>query len=298
MRSKACDALRKQGYLFFSPESSAAVKPCMWSKRALRGGDMCYKHQFYGIESHRCIQMTPTLRCNQRCLFCWRSMEHEVENEIELTPETIVSGAQKLHKKGLAGYKPHKDVTPERWQAASETPNQVAISLSGEPTCYSQLPALVDLFKENGYTVFVVSNGTRPEVVEKLYPTQLYISLDAPDEETYTMLCRPKGDYWEQVLESLSLLSSRRSAVRVTLVKGLNDHSPEAYGRIIADANPDFVEVKGYMYLGYSRSRLSMDQMPEHAYVRSFAEKIAESAGYRIRDESPVSRVVCLEEDL
>ncbi|MDO9539628.1 MAG: 4-demethylwyosine synthase TYW1 [Methanocalculus sp.] len=298
MHSKACDALRKQGYLFFSPDSSAAVKPCMWSKRALRGGDMCYKHQFYGIESHRCIQMTPTLRCNQRCLFCWRSMENEVVHEIELTPDEIVSGVRKLHKKGLAGYKPHKDVTAERWSTATETPNQVAISLSGEPTCYSQLPQLVDLFKENGYTVFVVSNGTRPWVVQRLYPTQMYLSLDAPDEETYTMLCRPKGDYWERIQESLSYLSSRRSAIRMTLVKGLNDHSPEKYARIIADAAPTFVEVKGYMYLGYSRSRLSMEQMPDHAYVRSFAEKVARLSGYRIRDESPVSRVVCLEEEL
>ncbi len=269
----------------------------MWSRRALRGGDMCYKHQFYGIESHRCIQMTPTLRCNQRCLFCWRSMEHEPADEHELSPEVIVSGIQKLHKKGLAGYKPHPDVTSDRWHEATGSPNQVAISLSGEPTCYSHLPALVNLFRENGYTVFVVSNGTRPDVVAELFPTQLYVSLDAPDEETYTMLCRPKGDYWERILESLSILSSRRSAIRITLVKGINDYSPEAYGRIIADAAPTYVEVKGYMYLGYSRSRLSIEQMPDHAHVRSFAGKIARSAGYRIRDESPVSRVVCLEED-
>ena len=77
MPSGPCDALNKQGYLFFSPESSAALKPCLWCKRALAGGEMCYKHQFYGIDSHRCVQLTPTLKCNQRCLFCWRSFEHE-----------------------------------------------------------------------------------------------------------------------------------------------------------------------------------------------------------------------------
>ena len=43
---------------------------------------MCYKAQFYGIESHRCVQMTD-LRCNQQCLFCWRSFEHEVVEEEE-----------------------------------------------------------------------------------------------------------------------------------------------------------------------------------------------------------------------
>ena len=92
MPSAPCDALRKQGYLFFSPASSAALKPCLWCKRALTGGDMCYKHQFYGIESHRCVQMTPTLRCNQRCLFCWRSFEHEAAEEEECPPETILAG--------------------------------------------------------------------------------------------------------------------------------------------------------------------------------------------------------------
>ncbi|HUW85716.1 MAG TPA: 4-demethylwyosine synthase TYW1, partial [Methanoregula sp.] len=45
MPSTPCDALRRQGYQFFSPVSSAALKPCMWCKRALGGGEMCYKHQ-------------------------------------------------------------------------------------------------------------------------------------------------------------------------------------------------------------------------------------------------------------
>jgi tRNA wybutosine-synthesizing protein 1 len=104
MPSAPCDALRRQGYQFFNNTSSAALKPCMWCKRALKGGDMCYKHQFYGIDSHRCVQMTPTLRCNQRCLFCWRSFEHEVKEEEECSPETILAGIHKFQKKALAGF--------------------------------------------------------------------------------------------------------------------------------------------------------------------------------------------------
>ncbi len=56
-----------------------------------------------------------------------------------------------------------------------------------------------------------------------------------------------------------------------------------------------FVEVKGYMYLGYSRKRLVRENMPEHELVRSFAEKIAAVCDYRIKDENVLSRVVCLE---
>ncbi|KUG19091.1 MAG: 4-demethylwyosine synthase TYW1 [Methanomicrobiaceae archaeon] len=295
MHSEACEALKRQGYQFFTPTSSAALKPCMWNKRALRGGEMCYKHRFYGIESHRCIQMTPTLRCNQRCLFCWRSFEHEVTEEEECPPEVILASVKRLQKKALSGYKVSSYVEPERFSEALD-PNMVAISLSGEPTCYSALPELIDRFRDGGYTTFLVSNGTRPDVLARCRPTQVYISLDAPDRETYLRICRPRRDYWERIGESLALLGSRRSAIRITLVEGENDFAPDRYAAMIQDSGASFVEVKGYMHLGYSRYRLERDQMPLHDRVRAFADLIAEHCDYAIRDESPVSRVVCLEQ--
>ena len=296
MLSEPCDALRRQGYQFFSKTSGAALKPCMWCKRALMGGDMCYKHQFYGIDSHRCVQMTPTQRCNQRCLFCWRSYEEEMVETEECSPETILASVHKFQKKALAGYNAVLDntVTPEKWQEALE-PKHVAISLSGEPTLYSQLPALIDLFNDKGYTTFLVSNGTNPDILRRCQPYQMYVSLDAPDQDTYIAVCRPKEDYWERVNESLTLLGTRRSAVRITLVKDLNDFAPEKYAAILQNSGASFVEVKGYMYLGYSRNRLARENMPEHERVRAFAEKIAAASDYRIKDENKLSRVVCLE---
>jgi len=301
MPSTPCDARIRQGYLFFSPKSSAALKPCLWCKRALTGGDMCYKHQFYGIDSHRCVQMTPTLRCNQRCLFCWRSFEHEVEEEEECPPETILAGVHKLQKKALAGYNSvlGNTVTDERWQEALK-PRHVAISLSGEPTLYSRLPELVDLFNANGYTTFVVSNGTNPDMIARCRPFQQYISLDAPDCETYERTCRPMGNaeaFWDRIRESLGKLRAKRSAVRITLVAGVNDTDPEGYARIIQDSGATYVEVKGYMYLGYSRNRLQRNNMPEHAQVRDFAERVSSSCDYTLRDENPLSRVVCMERE-
>jgi tRNA wybutosine-synthesizing protein 1 len=296
MPSRPCDPLRRQGYQFFSPASSAALKPCMWCKRALQGGAMCYKHQFYGIDSHRCVQMTPTLRCNQRCLFCWRSFEHEPKEEEECPPETILTGIRKYQKKALAGYNAVLDntVTEERWQEALD-PKHVAISLSGEPTLYSQLPELINLFTSNGYTSFLVSNGTNPEMLRRCNPFQLYVSLDAPDRETHRKICRPVEDSWEQVQESLRLLGGRRSAIRITLVKGLNDIAPDRYAAILQDSGARFVEIKGYMYLGYSRNRLARENMPEHTEVRAFAEKVAAACDYRFKDENGLSRVVLLE---
>jgi len=268
----------------------------MWCKRALAGGEMCYKHQFYGIASHRCVQMTPTLRCNQRCLFCWRSFEHEMPEETQCPPETILAGVHRLQKKALAGYNAVLDntVTDEKWKEALD-PKHVAISLSGEPTLYSRLPELIDLFNKNGYTTFIVSNGTNPDMLARCRPYQQYVSLDAPDEETYEKTCRPMGDFWDRINESLRMLGSRRSAVRITLVRGLNDIAPEKYAALLQDSGATFVEVKGYMYLGYSRNRLARENMPEHDRVRLFAEQVAAACDYKIRDENRLSRVVCLE---
>jgi len=205
----------------------------------------------------------------------------------------------KLQKKALAGYNAVLDntVTEERWKEALE-PKHVAISLSGEPTLYRQLPELINLFNKTGYTTFLVSNGTNPDMLARCNPYQMYVSLDAPDEKTYLSLCRPLENYWDEVKESLSLLNSRRSAVRITLVKGCNDFAPERYAKLLQESGPMFVEVKGYMYLGYSRKRLVRENMPEHGQVRSFAEKIAAACDYRIKDENVLSRVVCMEREL
>lgn len=297
MPSPPCDlpraALTRQGYLFVDRSSTAAVKPCLWCRRALGGGAACYKQQFYGIESHRCVQMTPTLRCNQRCLFCWRSFEHEPAEEVELAPEALLGALPRLQKQALAGYKVH--VAPERFDEAAH-PRHVAVSLAGEPTLYSQLPRFLDLCTDAGMTTFLVTNGTRPWVVRDCRPFQTYVSLDAPDEATYLRVCRPAdASAWELLGESLALLGARRSAIRTTLVAGLNDHDPAGYGALVRDSAPTYVEVKGYMHLGYSRLRLTASHMPSHERVRAFASQVARHAGYIVQDENAASRVVVLE---
>ncbi len=294
-------SLHRQGYNFIADGASAAVKPCMWCKRALRGGESCYKHQFYGIDTWKCVQMTPTLRCNQRCLFCWRSMENEILSETELSQEEIVAAIPKMQKKGLSGDKPYTD--PARWEEATEHPTQYALSLSGEPTLYSKLPELIDLLREDpNNSVFVVSNGTMPSVIRRIRPTQLYLSLDAVDESSYEKICRPIGDpaaMWGNIQTSLSLLKQKeeegiRTAVRITLVNGYNDTDEEGFAKIIEEAQPLFVEVKGYMYLGYSRMRLTEMHVPDMETIRRFAAGVAQLCNYEIVDENVPSRVVCL----
>lgn len=48
------------------------------------------------------------------------------------------------------------------------------------------------------------------------------------------------------------------------------------------------------MFVGFSRQRLKLENMPRHNEVKDFAIKIAEYAGYKIIDESSPSRVVLL----
>ena len=67
---KPSTALSKQGYHLVG--SHSGVKICRWTKSQLRGRGGCYKHSFYGIESHRCMEATPSLACANKCVFCWR----------------------------------------------------------------------------------------------------------------------------------------------------------------------------------------------------------------------------------
>jgi hypothetical protein len=97
---------------------SAAVKPCLWLNRSLRGGDQCYKHHFYGISSHRCVQMTPTLECNHHCLHCWRPIDDPVPGIAPLEPAKLLEGILLGQQKFLSGYGGAKTTDLERLKEA------------------------------------------------------------------------------------------------------------------------------------------------------------------------------------
>ncbi|HIP63110.1 MAG TPA: 4-demethylwyosine synthase TYW1 [Archaeoglobus profundus] len=272
----------------------SAVKTCFWLKKSLKNEGVCYKQKFYGIQSHRCLQMTPALICNQHCVHCWRPLELLTNIEGWDDPEFIVEESIKAQRKLLSGFWGNEEVDKKKLEEAYN-PNQVAISLIGEPTLYPYLPELVEEFKKRGFTTFVVSNGTRPEMIESVEPTQLYISLTAYDEESHLRLNRPVRSFWDNIMKSLEIMSQKtcRTVIRLTLIKGYNMDA-EKFAPLIEKASPMFVETKAYMYLGYSRLRLPREAMPEHEEVRRFAEELAKITGYEIADESVVSRVVLL----
>jgi tRNA wybutosine-synthesizing protein 1 len=291
-QNQATQTLTRQGYHLVG---GGAVKPCMWLRRAMRGGDQCYKHHFYGISSHRCVQMTPTLECNHLCLHCWRPIDDPVPATAPLEPEALLDGILLGQQKFLSGYGGAKTTDMERL-AEARRPKHVALSLMGEPTLYPYLKELIDLIRLRGMTSFVVSNATNPKVLAELQPTQLYLSLNAPDEELYRRVCRPAADLWPRILESLEIIKQHRcrSVIRLTLVRGLNMERPEDYARLIARAEPDYVEVKAYMHLGRSRDRLTREAMPQHYEIMEFARTLGEALGYELEADVPLSRVALL----
>ena len=294
------DDYTKQGYRVIGQNSAAKV--CLWTRKSLIGKGECYKSKFYGIPSWRCLQMTPSLfQCTQRCLFCWRKVEATLDLRSGLPPDEpkeIIDGCIADQRELLSGFKGNPNVNMRKWREAQE-PTNAAISLAGEPTMYERLGELIEEFHRRGFTTFLVTNGTLPERLRALgtEPTQLYITVAAPDESTYKEICRPQfADGWARLNESLELMPSFgcRKVIRLTLVKGLNLKDASEYAKLIERASPNFVEAKAYMHVGFARSRLSLENMPSHEEIRDFSMKLARETGYEIADESEASRVVLL----
>ena len=294
--------LKKQQYEVVG--NHTRVKTCHWTKSDLRGEGGCYKNRFYGINSHQCIQMTPTFVCNNACVFCWRDLRYHtqpaMENGID-EPYDIVDGTIKAQRKLLSGFGGNEKTSEEKFERAM-SPQHVAISLDGEPTLYPKLAELINEYKKKKFSTFVVSNGLLPERIEKLLeepPTQLYISVDAPNEELFNIIDRPIiKNAWAGLMKTLSLLpkirEKSRTVLRFTLIKGMNMTNPDQWASIIKLSQPMFVEVKAYMWVGMSRERLEQANMPLHDEIKQFALELAKHSDYKLIDEHEPSRVVLL----
>ena len=244
--------------------------------------------------------MTPVVKCNERCVFCWRDhVGHAYElGDVEWDdPAAVADASIELQRKLLSGFGGNETVPRERFEESME-PRHVAISLDGEPTLYPYLPALIEEFHDRDITTFLVSNGTNPEMLAACEPTQLYVSVDAPDRGTYERTVRPLADdAWERLVETLDVLAGKehtRTVIRTTLVEGHNMCRPAWYAAMCDRADADFVELKAYMHVGHSRGRLDRDAMPDHEAVVDFAERVAEFLPHDELRAVPASRVAML----
>jgi len=184
-------------------------------------------------------------------------------------------------------------------------PNHAAISLDGEPLLYPRMSDLIREFKDRSMTTFIVTNGTLPDRIMDLeiLPSQLYITLPAPNEQIYKRLCRPMiKDGWQKLNKSLELIDSLscRTLVRLTAIKNLNvsKNYIKDYIQIIKKANPHFFEIKGFTLQAKALSindRLKTDYpqsfyFPEYEFLEDFALEFEKLSGFPIIYKNYASR--------
>ncbi|GAV05671.1 hypothetical protein RvY_15766 [Ramazzottius varieornatus] len=272
-------ALQKQGYKIIG--SHSGVKLCRWTKSMLRGRGGCYKHTFYGIESHRCMEATPSLACANKCVFCWRHHTNPVGTSWKWQmdePEKIVTDAVDYHVQMIKQFKGVPGVKSERFLEGL-SPQHCALSLVGEPIMYPEINKLISLLHARQMSTYLVTNAQFPDAIRTLSPvTQLYVSVDASNKESLKKIDRPLfRDFWERFNDSLLALSEKgqRTVYRLTLVKMFNVTEIEAYANLVSLGKPDFIEIKGVTYCGDAVGGLTMENVPWHEEVVSFVSQMA-----------------------
>ena len=290
----------------------STVELCHWTKKSFKHEGSCYKHKFYGISTHRCMEFSPAgMHCENRCVYCWRPMEFydslKMEPEKVAEPKEILTKLMEERKKLIMGYYGDSRNDKQRLDE-SLLPSHYAISLSGEPTMYPKLPELIKYLKslEATKSIFLVTNGQEPDMIQRLQdedalPTQLYRSTNAADYDSFLKINKPKYDdswqRWNKTLEMLKQLDTR-TVLRITLIRNYNDQKEmiPAFASMLKQASPHFIEIKSYMHIGRSTNRLEHSNMLEMDEVRKFSEEIAkQSQIFSIMDESLVSRIVILQ---
>lgn len=290
----------------------SAVELCHWTRKSFANEGNCYKHKFYGISTHQCMEMTPAaMNCENRCIYCWRPTEFydtlEMPEELVDEPDVIVEQLMAERKKLINGYYGNTK-NDKRKLDESLLPAHYAISLSGEPTMYPKLPKLIKYLKSLKATksIFLVTNGQEPDMLRRLtaedaLPTQIYLSTNASNKKMFHQINRPlHKDAWERWWESLCFLATvnTRTVLRMTLIRGYNDSKNFVgeFGEMMAKGNPHFIELKSYMHIGMSNRRLEQDHMLEMQEVRDFAVQLCEKMSpFKMMDESEVSRIVVLQ---
>src|ERR687886_82046 len=304
--------LRKAKYGVFN---HSAVELCHWTKKSFADQGDCYKHKFYGIPTHRCMEMTPTaMNCENRCVYCWRPTEFydtlEMPPELVDEPEEIVENLIEERRKLIVGF--YGDARNNKKKIdESLLPAHYAISLSGEPTMYPKLPKLIKYLKSLKATksIFLVTNGQEPDMLRRLaaedaLPTQIYLSTNASNKKMFYQINRPRhADAWHRWWESLRLLATlnTRTVLRMTLIKGFNDtcNFIGEFADMMGQGNPHFIELKSYMHIGMSTQRLEQGHMLQMNEVRDLAARLcAKMPSFKIMDESEISRIVVLQNEV
>lgn len=271
----------------------SAVKLCRWQKSMLRGLGGCYKWTMYGIQSHRCMEATPSLACANKCTFCWRLNSNPTTKDWKWDvddPVSLVDTMVDTHKSLVLNAQGMPGVTPERLTEAV-SPSHCALSLVGEPIIYPKINAFVAKLHRNGISSFLVNNGQFPDAIAALEPvTQLYLSVDAPNRAKMKELDRPIfDDFWERFNQSVDEMRKKkhRTTFRLTMIEGHNMFSEDiaSYQEMLVRGNPHFIELKQLTPAFQGRkteSPLRMKNVPTWERILSFGQQLCHGLPYAV----------------
>ncbi|QLG71051.1 hypothetical protein HG535_0B00890 [Zygotorulaspora mrakii] len=300
--------LTKQGYTIVG--SHSGVKICRWTKSDLRGTGSCYKHSLFNIVSSRCMELTPSLACSSKCVFCWRHGTNPVSKnwrwELD-EPDYILENALQGHYSKIKQMRGVPGVVMERFAKAFKV-RHCALSLVGEPIMYPYITKFIELLHEKQISSFLVCNAQHPDALASIGKvTQLYVSIDAPTKTELKKVDRPLfKDFWERMLQCLDILNSeqshQRTVFRLTLVKGFNMADVSAYADLVQRGLPSFIEVKGATFSGSSDGNgnpLTMQNIPFYEectkFVKEFAAELQRRGlGYGIAAEHAHSNCILI----
>lgn len=163
--------------------------------------------------------------CNMRCPFCHNASLVVRDGGEHITEQTLFEFLENRRGK-LSG---------------------VCIT-GGEPTLHKELPIFINKIKALGYAVKLDTNGTDPEMLERLISEGLvdYVAMDIKSSKTgYPNACGIPDIDMAKIEKSVSILLSERVdyEFRTTLVKELHSLSEmEDIGKWIAGAKRYFLQ--------------------------------------------------------
>jgi len=233
-------------------------------------------------------------------------------------PKEILDKIIEARKSLMIGLKGDYRISKKKFEEALK-PTLFTFSLIGESTLYKRLPELIKEVRKRKAISFLVTNGLHPEMIKRLerenvLPTQITLSTNAPNKKLYDFWHNSsRKNAWKTFNKTLNIIRNlkgkTRRVIRLTLVKkgikigkfknisNMKKEHVSQYAKLIRKSEPDFIHVKGFMSVGWSRNRIGYDKMPWHHEVLEFAKKLEkelEKEEYKILEQAERSCVVLL----
>ncbi|MFX1318080.1 MAG: anaerobic ribonucleoside-triphosphate reductase activating protein [Promethearchaeota archaeon] len=195
--------------------------------------------------------------CNLRCRFCFNGPLLEFLDQYKIELERL-----------------YPELEPNQYLIDG------VIATGGEPTLQpAPLKALAEWTKQNGLEFGLMTNGTKPDVVQELLEANLvdYIAVDlktVPDQTQYANVTQSTGAILAQINETINLLKSSKISYefRTTLVPSLIDTLEQL------DLIRQWVGSKHYVLQQFRPARTVLDSSLTRAFTPDELTRIAQYA--------------------